>query len=146
MNYAELPKRVKVVLSTDTKDTEAGVLSKYIETDTGIKSEDVGDFVIPEYYHEQVTTTAAAALTVNNTRTYSNAIVVISGLTTETGDITGLSDGGTSQALTQYTNGTAGAAATLGNGTYYLKDLACADLVFTKSAAVESVTIDVDIK
>ena len=101
---------------------------------------------IQPYRHGNVATAASASLTVSDIERYSTAIVVISGLTVETVDITGVSGNGVSQALTQHTNGTAGAATTLGNGTFYLKDIVSNDLVFTKSAAAETVTIDVDLK
>lgn len=52
----------------------------------------------------------------------SRAIVVISGLTGETIAITGTIDGIATSAILSYTTGnTAAAAATLGNGTFYLE-------------------------
>lgn len=93
------------------------------------------------------TTTAAAALTINNIQAYKTGTVVISGLNTETIAVTGLNGQANAIDLSCKTSaGVLQAASALGNGTFHFEHIVTKDLVFTKSAAVDSVTIDVDLK
>lgn len=92
--------------------------------------------------------TAAALFTTADISGYSHAVVHISGLTIETIAITGLIDGTIETAALKSTTtaGVNAAASVLGNGTFYLTDLAVKNLKFTKSAAAEAATVTIAFK
>lgn len=89
------------------------------------------------------TGTAAAVGELRNMRRAKLGAVVISGLATETITITSRINSVTALGPPHITSaGAAAASTTLGNGTYFLRDLGVDALIFTKSAGVDNVTIN----
>lgn len=132
--------------TTQTKEVYQGMTDSAAHVT--VKSSDVA-LAAQYFYTDGVSAkTAAALLTTGDISTYSHGIVTISGLTGETVAITALLDGTVESGAIKSTTtaGVDAASATLGNGTFYLTDLACKNLKFTKSAAVESATITLALK
>lgn len=94
-------------------------------------------------FNQKLTGIATALGTVDVSR-HSRAMVVISGLTSETISVTAKVDGIVASAALRpidCATGALTAASTLGNGTYLFTNLCAIALAFTKSAGVETATV-----
>lgn len=96
------------------------------------------------------TGTAAAVGTTAGVSALRYGLFVISGLAAETISVTGLigaaADIATGVLQVETTAGVKQVGSALANGTYYLRDFAVKNLVFTKSAGANNVTITAYLK